>query len=270
MIIQSIRLNQFDPNSIGIVWDVVGPSGAYAFFVERSESPEGPWTTLNPIGLVNVYGYVDRTVNREAFDRHLYYRIHCIHKQTGEEIISKHASTLEETGTWVGKYIAKQERLLLRRWNGVKCAVYIRRTFGERCSHCYDAVRGKSISDSCTECFGTTFKGGYFAPILMDINFNPRQKTQDRNVLQRTENDQVSAWCSNYPVLSYDDLIVEIERNNERYLVKTIQQTEHGNATVHQNLSLMKLHLSTPQFLVPQAHDIRSIDDVNVFRVEWV
>lgn len=270
MIIQSIRLNLYDPEALGVIWNISGSSGDYWFFIERSESADGPWITLNNLGLTNVYGFIDRTINREAFDRHLYYRIRTINKLTNEIEVSQHASTIAESGTYIGKYIARQESLLLRRFTGTKCAVYIRRTFGERCINCYDPIRGKCIFDNCLQCYGTTFKGGYFSPILMYINFNPRVKTQDRSNLQRLENAQETAWTSNYPMLEYDDLVVDVESSNERFLIKTSQTTENRNATVKQSLGLMKLHMSAPQFQVPVLPDIKSIDDVNVFRTEWV
>ena len=266
MIIQSLRLNPFDPFSIGVEWEVSGPSGAFSFFVERSENPENGWTTLNDVGISSAFGYIDRTVNREAFDRNLYYRIKAIDKVEFTSEYSSVVSVLETDGTSIGRYIAKQEKLLLRRFNGKKTAVFIRKTFGERCDKCYDKVRGKCITDNCSVCFGTTFKGGYFQPILIDVNFNPRQKGQDKNVLQRNDNNQVMAWASNYPVLSPEDLLVDIEKTNARYLVKTVDPTENGGATVKQTLGLIRVHPSAPQFMIPQEMNIHSINDVNVYR----
>lgn len=270
MIIQNLRLNPFDPTSIGIEWEVVGPIGALSFFVERSESPEGSWTTLNMIGIVSSFGFIDRTVNREAYDRNLYYRVTTIDSVSGAIDHSAPISVTESKGTNIGRFIAKQESLLLRRFNGRKVAIYIRKTFGTRCTNCYDPIRGKAIFDSCNVCYGTTFVGGYFAPIQMYINFGPRQKVEDKNVLQRNDNPQIEGWTSNYPILSPDDLVVEIERNGFRYFVKGISPTENGGATVRQNLNLVRVHPSAPQFMIEKAGDVRSIDDVNVYRTDWV
>ena len=270
MIIQKLKLNPFDPFSVGIEWEVIGPSGAFAFFVERSESPEGSWLTLNELGITGSFGFVDRTVNREALDRNLYYRIKTIDKTNGAIEASDPISVYESRGTSIGRYIAKQETLLLRRFNGTRVTIHIRKTFGERCDKCYDKVRGKSISDGCPVCYGTTFKGGYFKPIEMYMNFNPRQKMQDKNPLQRNDNLDVTAWASNYPILTPEDLIIETERNNFRYLIKTVDPTENGGCTVKQTLNLVRVHASAPQFLIPQAQHIPSFEDVNVYRTDCV
>jgi hypothetical protein len=268
--IDNVRLNPFSPCSVEIRWDVVNPSGGFTYFVERSESPEGPWDNLTPTGIGEAYGYIDRGLNREALDRNVYYRIRAINPVTGEEVISMIASSVEKAGTPIGTFIAMQERRLLERFIGIDSMVYIKRTFGQKCTSCFDPVRGKSIKSGCPICFDTTFKNGYFLPIKMMINFSPRQKARDLNPLQYTENTNVTAWAGNYPILSPGDLIIEVERNSDRYVIQGISNTENGGAIVHQNLSLNKLLIAAPQYKIFQPLDVRNINDVNVYRQEWV
>lgn len=71
------------PTSVHLQWrlDEVTESGTFLFDVERSGSPDGPWTTI-VIGLTNTYTYADpldqEDANLLSLTRDIYYRIRAV------------------------------------------------------------------------------------------------------------------------------------------------------------------------------------------------
>ena len=264
-LIQKLNITQSIAGEINLAWEVNDTSQAFEFFVDRSGSPEGPFETINPLSIKHAYGYIDRTYNAESVNRNIYYRIRGVNSK--ETIISKTEKLDQERPNYVGLAIAKNKRLLLERVVGTKCVVFIRKTFGIKCTHCYDKARQKSISSSCPYCYGTTFEGGYFAPILMYLQLNPLHKANQKNDLQNSENLRVEGvWGSNFPILSPFDLIVEADAHDHRYVIESpIIRTEQHNALIEQRFPVTQVHLSRIEMKVPVPEIVYSINDVNIY-----
>ena len=269
-LIQKVKIDQISVGELGITWEVNDASQVFEFFVDRSGSPEGPFETLNQISIVKAYGYIDRTYNDESVNRQIYYRIRGVNSK--ETITSKVMKLDQEIANYMGLAIAKNKKLLLERFVGTKCFVYVRKTFGIKCTNCYDPVRQKSTSSSCNICYGTTFVDGYFAPIKMFMQLNPLVKANQKTDLQNAENLRIDGvWCGNYPVLSPGDLIVEIQEPNHRYIIESpVSRTEQHNALIEQRFPVTQVHASRIEMKVPAPEVAFSIDDVNVYRKDYV
>jgi hypothetical protein len=69
------------PANVQLQWDLeqASESGSFLFDVDRSGSPDGPWTTLTSSPLVDTYTYTDTLADEEAntlsLVRDIYYRI---------------------------------------------------------------------------------------------------------------------------------------------------------------------------------------------------
>jgi hypothetical protein len=264
-LIQKFRVSQAIAGEINLAWEVNDTSQAFEFFIDRSGSPEGPFETINPISIQHAYGYIDRTYNDESVNRQIYYKIRGVN--TKETIESKVEKLDQEMLNYPGLMIAKQKRLLLERVVGTKCNLFIRKTFGKKCEHCYDVARQKSISSYCTYCYGTTFEGGYFAPIIIYLQLNPLIRANQKTDLQNTENLRIDGnWCSNFPILSPGDLLVEANAHDLRYVIETpVLRTEQHNALVEQRFPMTQVHLSRIEMKVPVPDIAYSIDDVNIY-----
>lgn len=268
---QNFQLNQYEPGEISLTWETLIDSAKYYVLVERSNSSEGPFELLTKIPIVNAYGFIDRTANRDAADRIFYYRLIARNKiDSNDQVSSEVIQTHYDPPNHIAKYIAKQERRLLERFIGQKFILYTRKTFGKRCPICYDPVRQKSFKDHCNNCFGTTFDGGFFAPIVIYVNTNPRIESHNKTEIITTEQRGVQAWCGATPKVTPGDLLIEKERKNQRFVVDVVSHTETRDAIVHQNLQMTLLQGSHPFYLVPEEPDARSINDVNVYRRDWV
>jgi hypothetical protein len=269
-LIQKVKIDQIMAGELGITWEVNDTSQVFEFFIDRSGSPEGPFETLNAISIVDAYGYIDRTYNTEAFNREVYYRVRGVNSK--ETIISDIKKYNQEVLNYIGLQIARNKRLFLERIAGTKCFVFIRRTFGTKCTNCYDAVRQKSTSSNCQYCYGTTFLGGYFAPIKLFMQLNPLVRANQKTDLQNAENLRIDGvWCSNYPILAPGDLIVEVQEPNHRYVIESpVSRTEQHNALVEQRFPVTQIHLSRIEMQVPAPEDAFSINDVNIYRKDYI
>ena len=269
-LIQKVKINQITAGEIGITWEVNDASQVFDFFVDRSGSPEGPFETINAIAIRQAYGYIDRTFNDESVDRQIYYKVRGVN---AKETITSEVKRLDQDElNYLGLAIARNKKLLLERFIGVKCYVFVRKTFGPKCPVCYDPVRQKSLSSSCPTCYGTTFTGGYFAPILIYIQLHPLVKSDTKTELQHTENLRIDGiWTGNYPILSPGDLIVEAKEQDHRYIIESpIMPTEQHNALVEQRFPVTQVHLSRIEMQVKVPPDVYSINDVNVYRRDYV
>lgn len=268
-IIQKLQVSQITVGEIGISWEVLHASQEFEFFVERAGSLEGPWLTLNDISIKRAYGYVDRTFNVESANRQVYYRVRGVLNQ--ETIISETIKLNQDRLNYLGLAVARNKNLLLERLVGTKCFVFIRRTFGTKCTHCYDQARQKSMTSYCLYCFGTTFEGGYFSPVQMYLQLNPLVKGNNKSALENTENLRIDGiWTTNYPILSPGDLIVEAEHQDDRYVIETpVMHTEQNQAIVEQRFPVTKIHSSRVEMKVAVPANVYSMNDVNVYRRDF-
>jgi hypothetical protein len=264
-LIQKLRVSQSIAGEVNLAWEVNDTSQAFEFFIDRSGSPEGPFETVNSISIKHAYGYIDRTYNPESINRQIYYRVRGVSSK--ETIISRIEKLDQEHLNRPGLMIEGQKRLGLERFFGTKCNIFIRKTFGKKCTHCYDIARQKSISSSCIYCYGTTFEGGYFAPILMYLQLNPLHKANQKNDLQNSENLRIEGvWGGNFPILSPYDLIVETDAHDHRYIVESpVIRTELHNALIEQRFPVTQIQMSRIEMRVPVPEIVYSINDVNVY-----
>ena len=269
-LIQKVQVSQINVGEVGITWEVINASQAFEFFVERSGSSEGPWITLNSISISHAYGYIDRSLNTESVNRQIYYRVRAVSKD--EILYSKVVILGQSTLNYIGFAVARNKKLLLERFVGTKCFVFIRKTFGPKCTVCYDIARQKCISSYCTACYGTTFEGGYFAPIEMYLQLNPLTKANLKSDLQNTENLRIDGiWTGNYPILSPFDLIIEAVHPEDRYIIENpVAHTAQNDAIVEQRFPVTIVHHSRIEMLVPVPGNIYSINDVNVYRRDYL
>jgi hypothetical protein len=268
-LIQKLKVHQFVAGEVGITWEAIDAPQDFQFFIERSGSPEGPFETINSLAICHAYGYIDRTFNLESVNRYVYYRIRGV--RGDETIFSELRELSQENPNYMGLSIARNKQLLLRRFNGTKCYVFIRKTFGPKCKLCYDPVRQKSTSSYCPACFGTTFEGGYFAPILIYIYLEHLNKANFKTDLQNLENLRIeNNWCGNFPLFAPGDLIIRAKDEAVRYVIDSpVSHTEQNDVVVEQRFPVTQINLSRIEMKVPVPPNVYSIDDVNIYRRDY-
>lgn len=240
----------------------------FGYIASISESENGPWIELFPSPIF-AYGFIDTITQRGMFDQRLYYRIKAININTGSEFYSEPVCLDVEDDNYISDYISTQQSLMLQRYNGKPALHFARKKFGDRCPDCYDEIYQKSMKPKCKKCFGTTFIGGYYAPIKIYINTNKQTKAIDKSENGVNENGELSGWTSNKSIIEPDDLIVFLKKTSERYLVGPVLPSSINDTIVRQDLSLIRLKQDHPAQLLKEVYDAYTLDEFNVFRREW-
>lgn len=251
------------PQGVFLQWDLVDPaeSGVYGFTVYRSGSPEGPWDPL-AVQLTNTFSYLDRfptpavagvtAPNQVSLARGIFYRVVATPPSgatNAVEAVSGVEPKLDGKQRLLKRKILRDEALMLQKLNGVEVAVLKRRHWGTRCTRCYDKYTKDSIRANCSSCYGTTFVGGYFDPIL---TWAKRGTTPNQVALApegKTDIAKTHVTMLDAPAVQDDDVLVFL-RDNRRFLVRLVLPTELRTVTVHQRLEVAELPRSDIAFRV--------------------
>jgi len=89
---------------------------------------------------------------------------------------------------------------------GIIMDVYRRKTEGERCSFCYDEIRAQGDPD-CTNCFGTTFEGGYEPMTQIYIRQKPTTEQLQLTAQGYVPDNNPGAWTISSIELTNRDLM---------------------------------------------------------------
>lgn len=262
---ENTTVRGFNVDELTVSWEVhpVDPVGFdindVEFRVYRSNSPEGPYDLLTETPLVDTFVFVDDQINRRSFWRKFYYKVTATSLSTGRVVESVITRSEVNKGAkkrlLVGLEIARRERLLLNGigitpgFNGVRCAVFIRRTFGQRCAECFDFILKRDLVEKCTRCYGQHYVGGFFDPIPSAFNFNPSPQIVQIANFGEVQPSEADCWGSNYPLLSPGDMIVE--PTNRRWRVARAHTTEMLRVPIRQILRLTEINRGDVEYLLP-------------------
>jgi len=242
------------PYRVFMQWDLIDPteSGSYTFTIERSGSSAGPWELLQA-GLQNNYNHiddfrdqpdhpVDGKINLFSLQRQVYYRVTvvppsgCINQaQTDPQGLYRVSAGPLADG--LRRRLQHDEAIIFQRLNGVRLAVLKRRRWGERCTMCYDVLTKTVTKEHCPECYGTSFKLGYWDPVVTFGRIYPPNNVMPQTTSKdKKEASQHLITLLDVPMVQDQDLIVEID-TNERHRVESQKQTELRRKSVHQQVT---------------------------------
>ncbi len=208
----SFRVSYLQPKVITLHWSIdnIPPGYTEYITVQRSESPEGPWETLQReiTGAEYFQDYEARLMNSTAT---VYYRLEVeLRSDSGPSIaLTSPVEWLRQRPTAVAREINRREQLLLSRYAGEPSFVFIRRTRGPPCTACYDPGLQKTLVSDCRKCYNTGIAGGFFAPIELFISRAPSGKMLQELGVYKVENDQTIFWTSSTPTIKPRDLLVD-------------------------------------------------------------
>lgn len=239
------------PRGNFIAWEVQDPptTGSPVFKIERAESPAGPWTEAQTV--TNNFNYFDNIpVHRIGID--WYYRV-TLQGQTNCEATSKPV-----TRRLLNTHLTRRLRgeinkmrfdvsTMLTKDNGVPIQIFKKITRGPRCTECVSKVSKLQTNTLCAQCFGTGKDKGFFAPVrtLGFINTSGTQESID--VGGETESEMARLIMLEFPLLTADDVVVELGRGNV-YEVKQVTYTERHRVIVHQEPTISLLPRSHPYY----------------------
>lgn len=263
--VTNVSVSSFDLDEFVISWAVdLKPATTdinnFQFFVQRSNSPEGPFDELNTVPLVDTFIFVDRQINRFSKWRRFFYRIRAV-----DISVTPNIETLSDPGFLAISSLTEQKRHQLEMirlekillsgvgvvpgFVGVKCLIFKRRSFGQRCTECWDDLKQRVVSSQCLTCFRTGFRYGYFKPIVSYLSFDVSTEKPEMSPYGESQPNTVKAWTTNYPIVTGGDLVIDQEAIRWRVQMET--RTELLRTITRQLLSLYQITPGDVEYKVP-------------------
>lgn len=204
-------------------WEVCGgfnDPGPWSFVVQRGPTGDGPWKDISP-RLVNVVAWKDEGgKNLVGKSNTLYFRV--VMKTPAGTYVSHAMQPYGDLGRreyLLAREIIRRESLRARVLSGVECDLYIRSTFGPKCTFCIDPVTGDVRDSHCKKCLGTGRYPAYFGPHRMMLSFSTDSAHSKDNSNDGThETRMFEAMAIGNPVIKKGDVIVDVKQD-KRYVV---------------------------------------------------
>jgi hypothetical protein len=249
----------FELDYLEVLWEVKPTTEdlqEYQFYVERSEAEGGPW--LQVAGpMVDQYRFRDNSVPQITTNaRTMFYRVKVVHSPSGSILYS---DLFDQEGdiSLHAQEMVRLERILFEEFVAVHCWIFPRRTFGQKCPNCYDAVMEKIVDDQCPTCWATGFSGGYHYPVSfwaqIDAPEQAEQVTLDDH--RRVLYYQLRAGPS--PSIKPMDLVIDYQ--NRRFRVVSVSGTARLGVTVRQEVRLVQIQRGSIEDKIPLKVDVASV-----------
>jgi len=239
--VKNITVTPISRREFAITWDFqpsVDKFSNFDFYLERSEAPHEGFVLLSKVDPSERY-YLDRDVEIFKLWKAYYVRLKIKDKRDGKVSYSQ-PGTVEHPPNLEALELIRRNRISLenpRYGNGVPCLVFIRKEGGQRCQECYDEIKRRSTKSSCVNCYGTSYDGGFYAPISAYVNFSTDAKGMgvgDMGNLIKSVNRGI---MTNYPKVKPGDVIAD-PRLNRLWTVTEIQNIERRRHLVKQITTL--------------------------------
>lgn len=234
----------WEPNQDHQVWG--GNPEDKLIRLERSETGGAPWSTLFE-GVLDRWHHRDHSaVGNHAF-RKWWYRVGVVEPGTGAVHYSDPFTRQAQPSLEALEISARFGTVL--RTRGREVFLYRKKTFGHRCTKCWDPVSMSTRTKQCNMCFGTGFIGGYHAPFRIYMKIDPYADMVQSTATGPIAVAKTTAMCLPFPDALPGSLIIEGE--NIRWVVETRTNTELQRAPVRSQLQLHKMPTSDICYNVP-------------------
>lgn len=252
--------------SIFLQWDIRGTTeiGPYQTDLYRSMSSEGPWNLVDTG--INMYNAVDKfsvaslpttqpikEPNTLSLARSVYYKI-LVTPPSG--IVNQFSAVttpepgLEGRQKNARRKMLRDARVLMVKGNGVPVAVCKKARWGVKCTDCVDIYTGDIVHGECLKCYGTGYVPGYMTPVLTYARRSPNATQSQMTDAGKVDVNVVAITLLDIPKVQDDDMIVFL-RDNARFIVKTVGQTELQTVGVHQDITASELAHSCIEYSFP-------------------
>ena len=224
------------------------------FHVDRGESPTEYEEIAGPLSAYGLYEYVDTTANLIDLNKVYYYRVRAV--EDGGSVFTSQETTWDGNLDLVGLYV-NEEHLFEMRWvDGVPALIYKKIHDGTYCTECWDNVLKRVTKSNCQVCYGTGRVGGYYPPYEAWMKFEPDPKLEQVVDWGRRQTGQTDILFTSYPLLTPDDIIVEL-KPNRFWKVERVQYPEKNRTILLQAARLNAVSLSDIEYKIAVPEDRR-------------
>lgn len=224
------------------------PMDDVVFEVFRSNSPAGPWDILGVVEQGARFEYTDYNAPGDYVFRTFYYIVRIV-SLSGKGYRDGEPALVQHDPDNIALDLVRKKNVFLTVKGGIALAVLIRKTWGAKCSRCWNQQRNAPNDPDCPNCLGTGYPGGYFNPVLIPGLFNPPKKVViNAGIPYKPYNVYIEV--SNDPVLDSGDVVVD-RRLNIRFKIEQISITTHRGYYVSQVALLNRLDSNSPVYRIP-------------------
>jgi len=254
MIAEITKVLPVYPSHIQVQWNIEDKSSSLGTIeVLRSQSESGPYNVVASLDSTE-YSYTDQEPNLLGLTRSYWYIIkaNSIFSDT-EFVLSKPKTCEYELKGHRAKVARKARRDLkiqLERLNGVPIVILKRRTFGPRCTECYNPITNDVMYSHCNTCYGTTYIGGYYDPVYTFGKLDPVAVQESIGTSGPNQSAIIGLTIVEYPVVELNDIVIE-SKTNRRFKVMRKIQSESSRVLVHQDLQISELSRSGIEYEIP-------------------
>lgn len=251
LVVRNIHVRSLTPRVLYVSWEIEPTFDDvldYDFRVMRSESPHGPFDYITE-KFVDKFLFIDSSVDVETRGNRIwFYKIEITRRSTDEVLLS-HPRSQSPDETLIARELRRQAMLIYSRASGRRCWLFPVRTFGQRCTYCYDPIMKQQTRSRCPQCYDTTYVRGYFDPIEIHAQFEPTPKRMTGDLVRIEKMTGQLAFMGCYPEVKPLDLLVEAE--NTRWVVREIHPNEMARTIVRQKLVMDEVEKGSIQFELP-------------------
>jgi hypothetical protein len=248
--IDKFRVRTLDVARMEVTWETSSPTVDaldYTFQVLRSESGEGPWDPVTE-EFSDRYIFVDARVPSSDRFRQLWYKLR-VRRLSDNSTKDVGPAINEPEADLVAQYIRRAEQTVFTQAIGRQVWLFPRRTFGLRCTACWDPKLSAKKSANCAACFDTGFVRGYMNPIEVWMQIDPVAKAHQLQAMQKDQQQLTTARMTFYPVAKPGDVVIEAE--NKRWRVVGVTPSERLRAVIKQELTLRAIQPTDIEYKLP-------------------
>jgi hypothetical protein len=248
LVMNEVRVMMIEIEALRLFWTIEPTAellSDYAFSILRSGAEEGPFALIAEN--VTPFEYIDTTVNNFSNSRKYFYTIRITN------IVTK---DFKDYGVYynlwqpdaVALELIRKKNVYLQRYTGIPAIFYSKKTFGQYCPNCWDALKQRKSKANCEVCYGTNFAGGYWNPISGFLNTNvPNDIVATLGPARNPDNFIVET--SNYPQLKDGDFFL-YPQTGKRYRIIKVTQTTRMGATISQIIQSTQINPNDIEYMV--------------------
>tara|TARA_B100000214_G_scaffold1422_1_gene1087 strand:+ start:3759 stop:4538 length:780 start_codon:yes stop_codon:yes gene_type:complete len=242
------------PKHIYVQWTVEDKESALGSVdILRSQSASGPYNVIASLTSSD-YSYQDIEPNLLGLSRAYYYIVKANSVYSGSEYVLSEPRTAEYELKGHRAKIARKARrdlkIQLERLNGVPIVILKRRSFGPRCTECYNEVTNDVMFSHCNTCYGTTYLEGYHDPVYTYGKLDPVVVQESVGSSGLNESAMTGLTITEYPVVETNDIVIEA-RTNRRFKVMRKVSSESSRVLVHQDLQVSEISRAGIEYEIP-------------------
>ena len=253
----SLTVSSYDIDKLTVTWAFKTTSESlsdYTLDVYRSESAGTGLDEYTIVGSgisANTASFDDTTVSGIYHPTRIwFYKLRLTKTSTGDT-----ALLFDNTPAYVKSYttdrptleIIRRKKLAIDRFAGRDIHILRRRTYGTRCSLCWDTTLSRRTLDDDLECYGTGIQGGFFKAISAKGTITAAPKYNQITMFGEWMPSDCMINLVGVPPLKTNDVIVD--DTNKRWMVKAVRTIEKGGIIIEQ---IVQLTLISPADLIYQ------------------